>query len=60
VFLDGDYSDYPDELTQLIVHIRKQYWFCCWLQSGSIKRKKLDDATANFWELASNNFNENL
>jgi hypothetical protein len=25
VFLDGDYSDYPDELTQLIVHIRKQY-----------------------------------
>jgi glycosyltransferase involved in cell wall biosynthesis len=40
VFLDGDYSDYPDELTQLIAPIlENNIDFVVGPECGSIKRK---------------------
>jgi hypothetical protein len=38
-FLDGDYSDYPDELTQLIAPILETILILLLAQSGSFKRK---------------------
>jgi hypothetical protein len=54
--LDGDYSDYPDELTTYCSILENNIDFV--VGPGSIKRKKLDDH--KILELASNNFNENL
>jgi cellulose synthase/poly-beta-1,6-N-acetylglucosamine synthase-like glycosyltransferase len=60
VFLDGDYSDYPDELTQLIAPIlENNIDFVVGPECGSIKRK--NSMTPQQILLATcNNFNENL
>jgi hypothetical protein len=50
-----DYSDYPDELTQLIAPILENIDFVV-VRVADLK--KFDDATANFG--TGNNFNENL
>jgi cellulose synthase/poly-beta-1,6-N-acetylglucosamine synthase-like glycosyltransferase len=59
VFLDGDYSDYPDELTQLIAPILENN--IDFVVGSRVARLEKNSMTPQqIFELASNNFNENL
>jgi hypothetical protein len=48
-FLDGDYSDYPEDLTQLIAPILENNIDFVVGSRVARFREKFDDATANFW-----------
>jgi glycosyltransferase involved in cell wall biosynthesis len=55
VFLDGDYSDYPEELTNSSSNSKREYRSCHWITSKRIKRKRVDDYSSNLRKLVSNN-----
>jgi hypothetical protein len=59
-FLDGDYSDYPDELTQLIAPILENNIDFVVGSRVARLREKTRWRHSKFWETGYNNFNENL
>ena len=59
VFLDGDYSDYPEELLKIINPIiNDNVDFVIGARVAIIKRNWINDATTSFWELVGLLFNE--
>ena len=60
VFLDGDYSDYPEELLQIVAPI--QDGTAAFVVGARVKRIEsagLNDTPTSIWKLAGMFFNEN-
>ena len=61
VFLDGDYSDFPEELTSLVTPIQKgEFDFVFRSTSSRKKRIWIHDTTTSIWELVGLSVDENF
>ena len=50
VFIDGDYSDHPEEMVELVAPIlNDEKDLGHWFSSAGADGRQCDDATANFW-----------